>query len=139
MGPIKNLKRKLRNAWVTLNAVSVNLWLDDVREAPKGWYWAVDCAEAEDVLSSFHINEMSLDHDLGACKRCIGSYCFNVRGCICSCHKTGYDFCLHMALTGLWPRFRPTVHSQNPVGIANMRAVIDRYGKYIKYFKIILS
>ena len=35
-----------------------------------------------------------------------------------------------MAETGHWPRRKPSVHSANPVGVAYMRGVIERYGPY---------
>ncbi len=40
---------------------------------------------------------------------------------------TGYSVVLAMVEFQLWPKEKPRVHSQNPVGRDNMRATIDRY------------
>ena len=49
----------------------MKLWLDDVRPAPQGWTLARTAAEAIDLLKvalniGDEIEEISLDHDLGA-------------------------------------------------------------------------
>lgn len=117
----------------------MKLWLDDCRVAPPGWTRANNMAEAQALMedSTEIIEEMSLDHDLGAmpaCYTCSSSEdaCdMGVDSCNCACHRelqpTGYDFVKWMAENEKWPRTKPKVHSQNPVGRANMLAVIDRY------------
>lgn len=99
-------------------------------------------AEAKKLALENDIEEMSLDHDLGAMPPC--EYCeyaqlqagddgcdFGAEICRCACHRelqpTGYDFVLWLCESGRWPTKKPTVHSMNPVGIRNMRATIDRY------------
>jgi len=52
--------------------------------------------------------------------------------CDCACHDTGYDLVKWMAENEVWPKNKPTVHSDNPVGRKNMLGVIDRYGPYAK-------
>ena len=120
----------------------VKLWLDDVRPAPEGWVHAKTATEACDVMQSVVVSEASLDHDLGICPKCtpgqieaaanlvivqsLDSTC-DRRRCACQCHATGYDFVLWCAAQNRWPAAKPRVHSANPVGAANMRAVIDRY------------
>ncbi len=122
----------------------MKLWLDDCRPAPEGWTRAYNMAEAQDLCEKNVIAEMSLDHDLGAmpiCKTCEISQglarvddplrCDDGVDCRCDCHKklqpTGYDFVKWMAETGKWPTTKPVVHSQNPVGRANMLGTINRY------------
>lgn len=95
---------------------SINLWLDDERPAPEGWKHAFDFDHAVHLVlyykeEGFTIENMSLDHDLGE-------------------EKTGYDFVKWLAEFEHWPTNKPTVHSMNPVGAANMRSVINRYGPY---------
>lgn len=90
----------------------MKLWVDDVRIPPQGegWTWVSTYEDAillVDCLSD-SITEMSLDHDLG------GDY-------------TGYDLVKHMAEFDLWPTCSIRVHSMNPVGANNMRAIIKRY------------
>ena len=89
----------------------VNLWLDDVRPPPnprKDWVWAADAPAAIIVMLKSSVRFMSLDHDLGQ-------------------ELTGYDFVKWMGETDNWPAHKPVVHSQNPVGAANMKAYIERY------------
>jgi hypothetical protein len=115
----------------------MKLWLDDLRVAPPGWTRAVNMAEAQKLVEEHQIEEMSLDHDLGAMPPCYecqfgADACdMGVDSCRCDCHRqlqpTGYDFCKWMAETGRWPSTKPRIHSQNPVGRQNMQAVIDRY------------
>lgn len=115
----------------------MKLWLDDCRPAPEGWARAVNMAEAQKLLLENVVEEMSLDHDLGAmpaCYQCQYSEDACDMGadtCRCVCHRhlqpTGYDFVKWMAAEGKWSRQKPRVHSANPVGRMNMEAVIERY------------
>ena len=91
----------------------VCLWLDDERPAPDGWTHARTVDEAIAVMLASPVHAASLDHDLG--DHTAGR------------ERTGYDFCLWMAEHGVWPRQRPTVHSQNPVGRAAMVQLIERH------------
>jgi hypothetical protein len=50
----------------------MKLWLDDRRPAPSGWTRAYSVAEAQRYLTTGLVEEASLDHDLGACDRCLG-------------------------------------------------------------------
>lgn len=93
----------------------MHLWLDDCREAPEGWTHAKTVAEAIEHMKTGAVEMCSLDHDLGASD---------------PTGATGYDFVRYMAENNLWPKMKPTVHSQNPVGRENMRAMIERYGPY---------
>jgi hypothetical protein len=117
----------------------MNLWLDDCRPAPEGWVKASTMAEAIELAEKNVIEAMSLDHDLGTspwCKDCMARAeadegIEDPIECRCSCHKelapTGYDFVKWMCETGKWSTTKPMVHSQNPVGVQNMLALIDRY------------
>lgn len=113
----------------------MNVWLDDVRDAPAGW---VHCRTIEQVQSLFlsgNIPEyMSLDHDLGYAIEFLQEELLNTAedGVIVPAkdvtyNKTGYDLVKWMAEHNHWPKNKPTVHSMNPTGRANMLATIDRY------------
>ena len=89
----------------------MKLWLDDVREAPKGWVWAKTAQVAKDLLDSCEFEQISLDHDLGD------------EGC-----GTGYDVVCHLENKAYEGHPIPQIieiHSANPVGIARMRAGIE--------------
>ncbi len=92
----------------------MRLWLDDLRPAPDGWVHVltVDAARAE--LGAGHVVEASLDHDLGPDT------------------PEAYALVLWMAEHGIWPSDACAIHSANPVGVANMSAVISRYGPYTR-------
>lgn len=97
----------------------IKLWLDDERRAPFGW---VHCNRVEDAKVLLHaglVAYASLDHDLGFTDE--EDPLKNVE-----C-ETGYDLCKWMAEHSIWPKYKPLVHSANPVGAANMRSVIDRH------------
>jgi hypothetical protein len=42
----------------------MNLWVDDEREAPKGWWWAATNAEAISWLETHRVEHLSLDYSL---------------------------------------------------------------------------
>lgn len=93
----------------------MKLWLDDVRPAPEGWYWAKNVETAKAMLIRGEVTHLSLDHDLG-------------EDCL-----SGYDLCKWMAENNLWPSEQITIHSMNPVGRDNMRAIINRYSPFMLY------
>lgn len=86
----------------------MKLWLDDVRREPDGWIRCKTVQEVINHLLTGLVEEMSLDHDLGTA-------------------ETGYDLVKWCAENRVWSKHKPRVHSWNPVGAANMRAVINRY------------
>lgn len=118
-----------------IRVTTVNLWLDDIRTPPEGYLHVKTIEEAKAIILSHTVQNMSLDHDLGACEDCLGGRTAEEwsESTIyqsmphCSHIGTGYDFCLWMAEKGVWPTVKPVVHSANPVGRDRMRGVIDRY------------
>ena len=88
------------------------LWLDDVRPAPPGWVWARTADEAARALATGRVQVASLDHDLG-------------EGL-----PTGQDLVRWMAAAGAWPKYKPSIHSANPLGAAAMIVLIQAHGPY---------
>lgn len=113
-----------------MTKAKINLWLDDERPAPEGWVHAKTAGEARHHLLFDDVQTMSLDHDLGTCgpTRCPlddeDYHVSRLHNCACA---TGYDLLVWMAGHDTWPRKKPSVHSQNPVGAFAMRQIIDRY------------
>jgi hypothetical protein len=117
----------------------MNLWLDDVRDPNDhgaiGYVWVKTVAEAQRWILAGTVEHASLDHDLGICVDCRrgmsdDEWVQKNQGLAmphCTHVGTGYTLCLWMAETGHWPREKPTVHSQNPLGAKRMRGVIERY------------
>lgn len=114
----------------------LDVYLDDVRHPPFGWYLVTSIAEVKALLTKHRVRRLSLDHDLGACDRCIREYYDTLQrgdthkweGCMphCSHVGTGYDLVRWMEETGKWPAVRPVVHSMNPDGRRRMEQAIAR-------------
>ena len=101
----------------------MKLWIDDVRPAPEGYYWCrtVDSAKATILKYSNHIDWdnnlvdeielIDIDHDAGEYARFGGDY---IR-LLDWLEETGRNYPIR-------------IHSMNPVGVANMRAIIEKNG-----------
>lgn len=110
----------------------MKLWIDDVRPAPEGYVWCKSVNEAKNKITdanakfvasckrglpdeSLHIELISLDHDAGEYAHDGGDY---IR--LLDWLEWLYDG------QGTYTKFH--IHSMNPVGVANMRAIIERNG-----------
>ena len=94
----------------------MKLWIDDVRPAPKGymWAWSVDMAKAfikmyENMDKSIEL--IDIDHDAGDYAKDGGDY---IR-LLDWLEETGRNYPIR-------------IHSANPVGVQNMRRIIQRNG-----------
>ncbi|MBD8069770.1 cyclic-phosphate processing receiver domain-containing protein [Bacillus sp. PS06] len=84
-----------------------NLYLDDLRDIPKGFIGARTVEEAISVIMNTYIHIFSLDHDLGM------DNSGNLR-------KTGYDLVKYICEKGIRPANRVYIHTDNVVGRENM-------------------
>lgn len=110
----------------------MKLWVDDVRPAPKGYVWRKSVNEAKKlieyydyiysseldennpdglVLSTYKIELIDLDHDAGDYAADGGDY-----------------IKLLDWLEGMELNYPIRIHSMNPVGVENMRRIIQRNG-----------
>lgn len=104
----------------------MKLWIDDVRPAPLDYYWLKSVNQAksfidgqEAVCSTYiagkagclKIELIDIDHDAGDCANDGGDYIKLLDWL----EKTGRNYPIH-------------IHSMNPVGRENMRAIIRRNG-----------
>ena len=100
----------------------MKLWIDDVRPAPDGYVWAKSVDEAiddiifTDILRIFddeniEIELIDIDHDAGN----YASYGGDYIKLLDWLEETGRNYPIR-------------IHSMNPVGIQNMRAIIERNG-----------
>ena len=96
----------------------MKLWVDDIRPAPIGWYWAKNFEQAVKLFQSYKITHASLDHDLAP-----EHYVENAE----TKEKTGYDLINWMERFKIWPSESCVVHSLNPVGARRMAEVIARH------------
>jgi hypothetical protein len=101
----------------------MKLWIDDVREPPKGYVWIRSVNKAHEFIEIYEniyhreqdpfmkIELINIDHDAG-------DYSFD-----------GGDYIKLLDWLEETGRSYPIrIHSMNPVGVANMRAIIQRNG-----------
>ena len=102
----------------------MKLWVDDVRLAPEGYVWCKTVNEAKTVITCVDamnniemkdnlpfIELIDIDHDAGDCARFGGDY---IR--------------LLDWIEGNEMNYPIRIHSMNPVGVENMRRIIERNG-----------
>ena len=95
----------------------MKLWIDDVRPAPDGYWWCKSVNEAKRFISDPHIQKcykitlIDIDHDAGDYAQYGGDYIKLLDWF----EETGRNYPIR-------------IHSMNPVGVANMRAIIERNG-----------
>lgn len=110
----------------------MKLWLDDIRPAPEGYVWCKSVNQAKSWLMDFEarrealihiidrtvdiaklpqIEAIDVDHDAGDYATDGGDY-INFLNWL---EETGRNYPIH-------------IHSMNPVGIQNMKAIIEKNG-----------
>ena len=104
----------------------MKLWIDDVRPAPFGYIWCKTVSQAIGFIDgqervcatyppgkagSLEIELIDIDHDAGDYARFGGDY-IKILDWL---EETGRNYPIR-------------IHSMNPVGVANMRAIIQRNG-----------
>ena len=100
----------------------MKLWVDDVRPAPEGYFWCKSTNEAQAVIvtsellspTNVFIDRVELidvDHDAGDFA-CDGGDYIRLLDWF---EETGRNYPIR-------------IHSANPVGVANMRRIIERNG-----------
>lgn len=95
----------------------MKIWVDDVRPAPDGnWYCCLSTNGAIEIIQQYEnqnitIELIDLDHDAGHWG-CYGGDYINVLNWL---EETGRNYPIR-------------IHSMNPVGVENMRRIIERNG-----------
>ena len=106
----------------------MKLWIDDVRPAPEGYIWCKSTLNALHTIyhNADEIEEIALDHDAGEYVFEGGDFIEVLKELERLCYsinplKRAYwlDHCI---------KFKFSLHSQNPVGVENMRRIIKRNG-----------
>jgi hypothetical protein len=116
----------------------------DLRPIPEGYTHASTIQQAKALMLTHDIEEVSLDHDLGACPACLEATIGHPPPYLdediawlektgyqsmpnCEHVGTGYQLCVWMADNNIWPEKKPRVHSRNTDCRKRMEGVIDRY------------
>ena len=94
----------------------MKLWIDDVRTAPDGYVWCKSVYDAFDLITEYEnrvdpFELIDLDHDAGIYSSFGGDY-INVLYWL---EETGRNYPIR-------------IHSMNPVGVMNMRRIIQHNG-----------
>ena len=109
----------------------MKLWMDDVRPAPEGYYWVLCVNDAKTIIRvaeeryafnlgyfysenekhTLPIELIDIDHDAGDYAHLGGDYIKLLDWL----EETGRNYPIR-------------IHSMNPVGVQNMRAIIQRNG-----------
>lgn len=91
----------------------MRLWIDDVRPAPTGYTWIKTVNEAISIVKKYpkEIRIIDIDHDAGDYVIHGGDYIKFLDWL----EEMGYNYPIH-------------IHSMNPVGIVNMRTIINKNG-----------
>lgn len=94
----------------------MNIWLDDLRQAPEGWVRTYTVDQTISLLKEGGVDTLSLDHDLGT-----ESDGVDVLKWLEAQDKgEGNDY---------WPNV-VSIHSSNSVGRMNMQRIIEASGYY---------
>ena len=94
----------------------MKLWIDDIRPAPEGYVWCKSVGQTKQVIRSNELKHetielLDIDHDAG-------DYAFD-----------GGDFIKLLDWMEFTNRSFPIrIHSMNPVGVENMRRIIQKNG-----------
>lgn len=95
----------------------MKLWIDDVRTPPDGYIWCKSVNEAITIISKTDdISLIDIDHDAGD-YACDGGDYIRVLDYL-EMHRYSYPI---------------RIHSMNPVGVMNMRAII-RKNNWVEVF-----
>lgn len=102
----------------------MKLWIDDVRPAPAGFIWARTVNRAKEIIidneeslevnlgkSTYRIDVIDIDHDAGDFAKDGGDYIKLLDWL----EETGRNYPIR-------------IHSMNPVGVENMRRIIQKNG-----------
>ena len=95
----------------------MKIWVDDVRPAPEGYYWADTVNKVKNCIvyqeeHNIPIEILDLDHDLGYERQADGGDVIKLLDWL---EETGRSYPIR-------------IHSMNPVGVENMRRIIQHNG-----------
>lgn len=109
----------------------MKLWIDDVRPAPEGYVWLKNTRAALRFITSpenrNEIELIDLDHDAGDFVQDGGDYIEILNELERLSRRITYvkGVAFHNDWHGLCQKIKFRLHSANPVGVANMRAIIQ--------------
>ena len=104
----------------------MKLWIDDVRPAPHGYHWLQSTNAALRFIRKNHdqIEEIWLDHDAGVFASDGGDFIEILKEMERLAHHPRWK----VPYKASFMKYKFGLHSANPVGVANMRAIIEKNG-----------
>ena len=108
----------------------MKLWIDDVRPAPDGYVWCKSTLNALHTMYKYRFNEITeihLDHDAGEYVKEGGDFIEILKELERLC-RTGNALKRAFWENKCKNEYTFVLHSANPVGVANMRAIIEKNG-----------
>lgn len=106
--------------------MGIKLWIDDVRPAPEGYVWCKSANEAKLFIRENYnkIDEISLDHDAGDYAEEGGDFIEVLN----EMERLSESPRWESVYSDVFRRYNFYLHSANPVGVQNMRRIIERNG-----------
>ena len=111
----------------------MKLWIDDVRPAPEGYVWCESTYEAKQIIEELEGQQQCLQHM--ALNKLYRYKLFDYHKLIQMSKRRdielidiGNNFDLFNWLEETGRNYPIRIHSQNPVGVQNMRRIIERNG-----------
>lgn len=103
----------------------MKLWIDDMRPAPEGYIWCKSVNQAKAQLRSAlywgNLEVIDIDHDAGLYAYDGGDY-IEILNWLENIYYNFSELCED------WSILKFHIHSMNPVGVENMRIIIQRNG-----------
>lgn len=108
----------------------MKLWIDDVRPAPEGYVWCKSVSKAKSVIVKFeNENKYFAEREWGMRMEPIPLEVIDIDHDAGDFVSDGGDYIKLLNWLEATGRNYPIrIHSMNPVGVANMRAIIQRNG-----------
>lgn len=99
----------------------MKLYVDDLRECPKGWFLARTVTEAIRILATRDVTDVSLDHDISHSVN-MGNGIYNHSACKETFEPVAW-YLAAISFKGLI-----TLHTANPVGALSMKNILADSG-----------
>lgn len=105
----------------------MKLWIDDVRPAPEGYKWVKTVSKAKSVICKYENENKQIKESFGFAEIPIELIDIDHDAGDYACDGGDYIKLLDW-LEATGRNYPIRIHSQNPVGVQNMRAIIQRNG-----------
>lgn len=108
----------------------MKIWIDDIRPAPKGYVWVKTVNKAKSIIAKMENENRQIKEESWGCKFPLTELeVIDIDHDAGEYVSQGGDYIeLLKWLEGTKRNYPIRIHSMNPVGVQNMRAIIQRNG-----------